>query len=82
MSKRRSKMENPNNATCQDCGAEVWVFMVHDSLWAEAGLNKGHFCRACVAKRLGRPLVNGDFTDCPANWYNVPGCEYSHNPGR
>ena len=67
-------MENPDNNICQDCGAEIWAFMVYDEIWAEAGLKeKDLLCQECTAKHLGRPLTHDDFTNCPANWHHVPG---------
>jgi hypothetical protein len=68
-------MENPNNNTCQECGAEIWVFMVKDEIWQQAGLKPTDIlCQTCTATHLGRLLVLDDFNkDAMANYMHVPG---------
>jgi len=44
--------------------AGTWeIYMVHDSLWAAAGMEPlgGHLCIACLEARLGRQLCWNDF---------------------
>jgi hypothetical protein len=55
---------------CPDCGViRHEVFMLHDDVWASTGLahDAGWFCLRCVEKRLGRPVVDADLCDVPAN---------------
>jgi hypothetical protein len=78
---------------CVDCGASTtptnhmgrpdrtgpgfeW-YMVHDALWAQAGMppNGGCLCVGCLELRLGRPLQRTDLTDYPINdpsWLDSP----------
>lgn len=64
-------------APCEDCGQRTtgtrkapgeW-YMVHDELWAQAGMEKlgGCLCVGCLEHRLGRQLVPGDFKTVPVN---------------
>ena len=43
--------------------------MVHDELWAQAGMDKlgGCLCVGCLERRIGRRLVPADFKAVPAN---------------
>jgi hypothetical protein len=45
--------------------------MVHDQVWAKAGMTKGerggYLCIGCLEKRLGRRLTPKDFTDVRIN---------------
>jgi len=45
--------------------------MVHDHLWAEAGMKprriSGMLCVGCLEIRLGRELNSNDFIDAPIN---------------
>jgi hypothetical protein len=57
---------------CHDCGVNTFetneYYMVHDEVWLSAGLDKKHFCCfSCLEKRLGRPMVLGDFTPAVVN---------------
>jgi hypothetical protein len=61
---------------CADCGMctspydsfgeaipGAWEhYMVHDHVWAEAGMDKGHLCIGCLETRLGRELASEDFS--------------------
>lgn len=60
---------------CRDCRVDVaaidhW-YMVHNAVWAAAGGSEGHgrdyLCLDCLEKRLGRPLLNGDFKPTDAD---------------
>jgi len=69
---------------CDDCGLVViglrsheheW-FMVHDEVWAEAGMpidekheysGEGVLCVGCLEQRLGRRLTSKDFPQLPVN---------------
>jgi hypothetical protein len=56
---------------CPDCqGYDPELYMVHDAVWAEAGLEPdgGWVHLSCLSRRLGRPLTREDFpADTPAN---------------
>lgn len=55
-------------AFCQDCEMDrPEGYMVHNRVWAEAGLETGICCLACLKERLGRDLVLADFTHAPIN---------------
>jgi hypothetical protein len=61
---------------CMDCGAnhDEDMYMVTDELWAQAGLEHHDLCcKDCLSKRISRPIVESDYTNCPLNWWNVPG---------
>jgi hypothetical protein len=51
---------------CQDCRGRPGAPMLKDALWADLGLD-GVICTACLEKRMGRPITNGDLTRCPMN---------------
>ena len=61
---------------CADCGFDTIVveyYMVHDHVWAAAGMgpdeDSGFLCIGCLERRLGRPLIGGDFPPhLPINW--------------
>ena len=64
-------------APCADCGQATigtrtapgeW-YMVHDELWAQAGMEPcgGWLCIGCLERRLGRRLVPADFKAVPVN---------------
>lgn len=66
-----------NRAPCEDCGRATigtrkapgeW-YMVHDQVWAQAGMEAfgGCLCVGCLEQRLGRQLVPADFKDVEAN---------------
>jgi hypothetical protein len=57
------------NAQCRDCG-DVWdYYVVFDEVWAAAGLKREEYCcRACLARRLKRPLRRDDYTPCSLNY--------------
>jgi hypothetical protein len=72
-----------NDRACCDCDTtdRTECYMVHDHLWAAAGMRQGFLCIGCLETRLGRQLVAGDFKDVPINWdthWNIPG--YQHVP--
>lgn len=49
--------------------------MVHNDLWADAGMADGYLCVGCLESRLGRCLRSEDFPDFPINWespWNTP----------
>jgi hypothetical protein len=60
---------------CEDCGQEVtpgrpgngdWEwYMVHNDVWAKAGMQDGFLCIGCLEQRLGRPLTGADFIPEP-----------------
>lgn len=53
---------------CMDCRQpEPMTFVVHDVLWAAAGLTKGVICPKCFEARIGRKLEITDLKVCPAN---------------
>ncbi len=56
---------------CVVCGESVFspsYYMVTDEVWRRAGFSpEDHAHAACVAKRLGRPLIKDDFKDCGVN---------------
>lgn len=50
--------------------------MVHDEVWAAAGLGKGRLCVGCIETRLGRPLTRADFNPkvaVNATWHFLDG---------
>ncbi len=62
---------------CRDCGTftisrdrdrSEW-YMVHDSIWSEAGMEPtgGCLCIGCLERRLHRVLRRADFTGAPCN---------------
>ena len=60
------------NLYCAKCHKEVFPisdsFMVHDHIWAEAGMGKkGYLHLDCLEYRLGRFLKFTDFPDIPVN---------------
>jgi hypothetical protein len=59
---------------CADCGRDtigVEYYMVHDHVWAAAGMaddaDSEFLCTGCLERRLGRPLSGGDFPAAPAH---------------
>ena len=51
---------------CRDCESKDHepLPMLKGDVWEKAVPDgSGNLCRACVEKRLGRPLVREDFTD-------------------
>jgi uncharacterized protein (TIGR02246 family) len=69
----RSGAPGPRDFSCKDCSGEDSGYIVHDGLWASAGLHLRDFCcQSCLSKRLGRPLTNADCTICPLNLMCVP----------
>jgi hypothetical protein len=62
---------------CRDCGVDTtpctgkrgcrhkkgrWeLYLVHDELWAAAGMQHGYLCIGCLEARIGRRLVPQDF---------------------
>lgn len=59
---------------CSICHQQVYSnvsFMVHDALWASAGMPPNEVLHAkCLEQKLGRPLVEADFKDVPLNYHN------------
>lgn len=58
---------------CVDCGKSTFqteYYMVHNHLWAAAGMERdnGMLCILCLESRLGRMLVEADFTSAPVNY--------------
>jgi hypothetical protein len=69
---------NPAPVPCNDCGVNTIpatnerggtpkgcceYYMVHDELWAKAGMKNGFLCVGCLEQRLGRELIAGDFVN-------------------
>lgn len=58
---------------CVDCSVDTCAseeyYMVHDPLWAGAGMDPhgGMLCIGCLEARLGRQLTPADFPDYPIN---------------
>ena len=52
---------------CRDCDRrDPEFYMLERDLWLQAvPSGRGCLCLACLAKRLGRPLVAEDFGDLP-----------------
>jgi len=53
---------------CLGCGVNVvymkeQAYMVHNDVWAAAGLTDGWACVGCLEERLGRELTPDDFGD-------------------
>jgi len=67
------------NCPCSDCGTDTSssvpgvrteYYMVHDEVWAAAGMaprRGGFLCIGCLEHRIGRQLHRGDFTRVPVN---------------
>jgi hypothetical protein len=53
--------------SCRDCdSADPEVYWLRNDLWLRAvPTRRGNLCLACLARRLGRPLVAEDFVDQP-----------------
>lgn len=48
---------------CWSCLQHSEGYMVEDAVWEAAGMGKnGNLCLPCLQEKLGRPLVQGDFT--------------------
>lgn len=70
---------------CEDCHQEVtpgrpgkgnWEFyMVHNAVWAQAGMTAGFLCIGCLEQRLGRPLTGADFMPTPPINQPSPECD-------
>jgi hypothetical protein len=41
--------------------------MVHNEVWASAGMEKGFLCIGCLEKRIDRKLDFADFTNAQVN---------------
>jgi hypothetical protein len=79
----------PRSTACIDCGADPnppWQpgaeyewYVVHDDLWAAAGMRKqgGCLCIGCLETRLGRQLTAADFGDAPVNSLGAAWCRYA-----
>jgi hypothetical protein len=67
---------------CKDCGIDTtpctgkrgcrhlwrWEhYMVHNEVWAKAGMADGYLCIGCLEGRLGRELSATDFIQAPIN---------------
>jgi hypothetical protein len=47
---------------CADCATEPEPYVVDDELWRSAGARfDDGLCLACLTRRIGRPLQQGDF---------------------
>lgn len=60
---------------CADCGGDTAGdgYMVRDDIWAQARAPRlGRLHTACLEKRLGRQLVDQDYTDAPINIGRTP----------
>lgn len=60
-----------NGKGCIDCFCyyyETISYMVNDTIWKEAKLNKkDKLCLPCLSKRIGRKIKTTDFTNAPIN---------------
>src|ERR1700687_1632031 len=79
--RRRRQPKTTELCLCVDCGTELlpdtppgskdWQrYMVHDQVWADAGLPRhrgGWICIPCLEARLHRQLTGSDFPDLPIN---------------
>ena len=69
-------------ALCADCGVDTrpctgrrgcrhtgrWDdYLVRNSLWAAAGMERGFLCVGCLERRLGHRLRPADFIAVPVN---------------
>jgi hypothetical protein len=52
-----------NYRRCADCRRDPEYYMLRKEIWEEiAGeIPRAYLCIGCASKRLGRPLVRGDF---------------------
>lgn len=52
-------------AVKQTADTKSEIYMVHDHVWRKAGMEafSGCLCVGCLEKRIGRPLIQDDFTD-------------------
>ena len=82
MTKRKARQEKAAvRHRCVDCGCDTcprgqpdeW-YMVHDALWASAGMapDGGCLCVKCIEQRIGRQLNHADFTNADVNNPNWP----------
>ena len=63
-------------ASCRDCRVDTsdmygsglfeW-YMVHNSVWRAAGMDRGFLCIGCLERRLHRQLRASDFSAWPVN---------------
>jgi hypothetical protein len=60
-------------ATCRDCDTyPTEHYMLPRKLWLSVVPGgRGRLCLACLAKRLGRPLVEADFSEQPESIEDV-----------
>lgn len=69
----RTKREK-KHFECKDCGIDTIhgdnFYMVQFDLWKKYGVGEDMLCMDCFEKRLGRPLTEKDFIDCPVNDWN------------
>lgn len=56
---------------CVDCSVHTLYlgeyYMLKDSVWSLAQLDKGMLCISCFENRIQRQLIASDFTDYPIN---------------
>jgi hypothetical protein len=85
-------------APCADCGTDTLpldpgksaeFYMVHDHIWAAAGMPpipamRDYLCVGCIEARLGHQLTAADFTDVDVNSISAEFARYawSHRSGR
>jgi hypothetical protein len=60
-------------ASCRDCDCyPTEHYMLPRKLWLSVvPSGRGRLCLNCLAKRLGRPLVEADFTEMPESIQDV-----------
>ena len=82
----RTDCDHWSLALCHDCGTDTPPFdgpgraesyMVHDHVWAAAGLQSGLLCIGCLEQRLGRQLTAADSTYCPMNDLDLTDIHYA-----
>lgn len=68
------RLDAHDAARCSDCGINTLprgggaeYYMVHDDIWASAGMTTGYLCVGCLEARLGRRL---SFADVPLNSFD------------
>jgi len=55
------------NRHCKDCELSHSMFMLRDEIWSHIAKGANRLCLTCAEKRLGRPLLELDFTPVLVN---------------
>lgn len=53
-------MHEHHEGRCADCGATEGGPLLRDEVWATIARADEYLCRACIEKRLGRPVTDAD----------------------